>query len=225
MKRQHWIILLVIALIAGGAWYFTRDDGNQLDNEQEQIQDENGEDEDTDEEQTEQATIVLGDYFFTEQDLRLNYAGEGYAHADKITWVAHKNGNIVQHMDQSAATTIAKVYEIGEDEITFIYAQEESYDEEDYTQVEERNRNKVVLKSPIEVGNQWEDEEMTYEIEAVNESLTVPFGTFEVIRVREKNKNGESESVNYYTERFGLIKSIFTGDNYEVIVELESVEE
>ena len=226
MKRQHWIILLIIALIVGGIFFYNRGTrGRNQPGEQPgpgQVQDgdteepdDNGEDE----------RLSLSNYFLTDPGLRLSFSGEGYAHADRITWVAHTNNNIVQHMEQSAATTIAKVYDVSDTEIVLIFAQEEVYDEEDYTEVGQRNRSKSILRSPIEVGNTWEDDEMTYEIEAVDEPLTVPYGTFETIRVRERNIDGESESVNYYAVKYGLIKSIFTGENYEVIIQLESVEE
>jgi len=224
MKKHIWIILLITALVIGGTWFYDRETTERDQPGEKDLQHvEDGGQEQTDKGRKDER-LSLSNYFLTEQGLRLNFTGEGYAHTDRATWVSHKKDNIVQHMEESAATTIAKVYDVNDTEIVLIFAQEESYNDENYIDNMERNRNKVILRTPIEVGNTWQDDEMTYEIEAVDESLTVPYGTFETIKVREKNINGESELVNYYTEKYGLIKSIFLGSDYEITIELESVE-
>ncbi|MDR5658643.1 hypothetical protein RH915_03995 [Serpentinicella sp. ANB-PHB4] len=238
MKRTAIIMIAAIFLILGAILAFTRtgieempqDDiideiNNEDDGDQERM-------EDTEEQAIEEGasieqSSVLEPYFLTEQGVRLNFSGEeGYAHADRIMWVAHRTDNLIQQMEETAATTVAKIYQLRENEIALIVSEEEVYDDRDLTtDLVEIGEERIILREPLEVGNQWQDERMTYEIEAIDKEITVPYGTFNTIRVREISRDEESENIVYYASELGMIRSVFKSDAFEVVIELESVQE
>src|SRR5207245_5034093 len=63
------------------------------------------------------------------------------------------------------------------------------------------------LKGPLRVGTTWEDEDGTYEITALDQSVTVPAGTFtHCLEVTNRRKGGKATVVTLYAPGVGVVR-------------------
>jgi len=112
-------------------------------------------------------------------------------------------------------TRVVMVYDISADYIKLIYTEEVANNEfkEDYIESLIPNRMDIVLKAPIEIGTNWEDNDGgIYEIIKINAIVDTPAGTFETVVVRYTNDDFTVKE--YYAKNIGLVKIIF--NNYGV---------
>ena len=63
------------------------------------------------------------------------------------------------------------------------------------------------LKGPLQVGTTWNDEDGTYEITALDKSVTVPAGTFpHCLEVTNRRKGGKATVVTLYAPGVGVVR-------------------
>ena len=63
------------------------------------------------------------------------------------------------------------------------------------------------LKGPLRVGTTWDDKESTYEITALDKTVTVPGGTFRrCLEVTNRRKDGKATVVMLYAPGVGMVQ-------------------
>ncbi|MGH7966852.1 MAG: hypothetical protein ACRERD_34355, partial [Candidatus Binatia bacterium] len=63
------------------------------------------------------------------------------------------------------------------------------------------------IKTPLEVGTAWKNQDGRYEITAIDETVTVPAGTFtNCIEVTNKSESGKVTIVSLYAPGVGVVK-------------------
>lgn len=215
MKKLLWIIMIV--LVTGCTSKQTPIPEEEMpEQQQEQAQD-----------QTPEPTYTVEDYFPFLENTRLSYAGEGNEYAEKEVYFDFIQGNRAQLRVSNPGTTLAQVYEISHGEVRLLRSTEEMYmfyntledlEETDTPEV-------VVLKEPLEQGTKWTfPDGRTREITAMEVSVETPHGTYEAMEVTTIHED-ETKTIDYYAVGIGLVKSVFSGDGFEVITSLEEIEE
>jgi hypothetical protein len=63
------------------------------------------------------------------------------------------------------------------------------------------------LKGPLQIGTVWEDDDGTYEITALDETVTVPAGTFShCLEVINRRKGGKATVITLYAPGVGVVQ-------------------
>lgn len=85
-----------------------------------------------------------------------------------------------------------------------------------------REGTRWILKSPLEPGTAWEDEADAVEIRAVDDTVTVPAGTFEgCVRVVYANEDTGGGAI-WLREGVGVVKAEQYGERGPFLYELQS---
>ena len=64
-----------------------------------------------------------------------------------------------------------------------------------------------VLKGPVQVGTTWEDDDGTYEITALDKTITVPAGTFyQCLEVTNRRRGGKATVLTLYAPGVGVVQ-------------------
>jgi hypothetical protein len=82
---------------------------------------------------------------------------------------------------------------------------------------------KILLKAPLKEGNSWDyDENTKAVITGLSKEVVTPLGNYEAVEVTLESDKGKT--VNYYAKDVGLVKTVSSGEGYEVSSTLSSVE-
>lgn len=100
------------------------------------------------------------------------------------------------------------------------------YAEQKLDEVEPKVINGIMLKNPIKKGQSWDSGVVSKSIESVDETVTVPAGTFnkclKIKTIRRKGNKIIGEGISWYAIDVGHIKSIYTIPGKKIITTLIS---
>ena len=106
-------------------------------------------------------------------------------------------------------TRTVLVYDVTGDSIRLVYTEEVGNDgfEKDYISNLVPNREDTILKSPVEAGTKWMDDDGgQYEIIKTKALVETNAGDFETVVVRYTNKDFTVKE--YYAQDIGLVKIV-----------------
>lgn len=167
--------------------------------------------------------LTIEDYFPIKENTIKEYEGIGNEFAAKSTFVEFIAEGKVQIKEVNPGTSFVKVIEYKNGELKEIYAEGEFYHIENMLNAN-TNKNNILLKEPIEVGNSWSNEDGTIkEIVSLNEIIETPLGFYEALLVTTKFPTGESLN-EYYVKDYGLVASIYRYGDIEVKTLLKEVD-
>ncbi|SDY40978.1 GerMN domain-containing protein [Tindallia californiensis] len=158
-------------------------------------------------------------------DTRLIYEGEGSEYADAVVYYDYIDNNQAQRRRQTAGTTIGEIIHREEGVVTLRYSEEEFYSFFSLFE-EEPNREEILLKEPLEVGNEWVLEDgRKRSINDVSVPIKTKHGDFDAIEV--VTESDEAVQIHYYAQDIGLVKSVFkaNGDETGIVTQLAAIEE
>lgn len=166
--------------------------------------------------------LTIGDYYPILENTKYSYEGKGNEYATYTVFVDYISDNRVQHRTNNGGTESINVMEIKDGELLLLYSRGETYFRHNFLN-NEYNMGQILLKEPLEEGNSWDyDENTTAEITDLSKEIVTSQGNFEAIEVTIEGE--ESKTVNYYVKDMGLVKTIFSGEDYEVSSTLSSIE-
>ena len=143
------------------------------------------------------------------------YTGEGSEFAEFTTYPQFIHEDTVQIKHQNPGITTYSIYEYREDSIIEIFTHRGSLMRDDFAntaKTSDSEGEEIVLKTPIEVGTQWEDREgQTVEITATDLDLDTPEGMVKGIEVTTTTVDPEGHKGKihrYYGKDIGLVKEV-----------------
>lgn len=143
------------------------------------------------------------------------YENQGFKHIiDKV------DEDKVQVKQVDSGTGSILIYQVSDNDIRLIYSSEvpDGKFKENYIGTVQPNDDRIILKSPLEVGTKWNDKDdanSKYEITGVNVEVKTPAGTFAAVEVTFFR--GDFQTKNYYVKDLGLVKSSTIGSESELI--------
>jgi len=133
----------------------------------------------------------------------------GFENSGAIHVIDSFHDSKMQLKSISTGTGVAMIYEINPEDIRLVFAEETDEFEDSYFH-REPNRNQVILKLPLEVGNTWQDDGGVYTITGVDvEIMTLPRVTYNALEVTLQREGFEAKF--YYARGYGLIKTEVLG--------------
>lgn len=139
------------------------------------------------------------------------YQGEGNEYASFKREVIFAASNKGQLKEDNGGTVSAQVFQVDANSITRVFFQGEEYNSKNFLQ-SPANDSTVILKTPLQVGTQWQDGSSTRKIVDTAAQVKTPAGVFEnCIKVEIAGSDG---TVNeYYKKGVGMVKREFiSGD-------------
>lgn len=169
----------------------------------------------------------LRSYFPIINGMMYNFLGEGNEYASFSREIKYVEKPFVQFYENNGGTMVVVVYKVAEDQILALFKQEEFYEDKNiiYEITEKDEMKELILKAPLKEGNSWITGKRRREIMSVNETLTVPAGTFyDVVKIKitSEEEPDSFENYEYYAENVGLIMLEFISQDLEVISQLQS---
>ena len=166
--------------------------------------------------------LNLEDYILPIDNARYNYEGTGMEYAQYSAWVDYRYDDALQIRTDNGGTVMAGVYRFDGEKLIRTFNQGETYHREDMTR-RENNSQDVILMEPLAEGTSWILEDGSKRtITALDIKVDTPSGSYKAIEVTTEYE--DSKTFDYYVKGTGLVKSVFSGDGYEVISALESIE-
>lgn len=164
-------------------------------------------------------------YFYTGQNTTWEYQGTGNEYASFTRKVLHRENNLVQITDNNGGTIMAMVFRLSPEEIVKIYAEAEFYDDRNILTAQP-NRQEIILKSPLQVGAQWQDEIFKSEVISIDEKIEVPAGKYnDVVKIKRTSlKDKDSgENYEYYAKGVGLVMREYISGDFKVTSQLKAM--
>ena len=167
-------------------------------------------------------TVSIEEYYPIKENTKYSYEGEGNEFATYVAFIDYVSDNRIQNRTNNGGTETVNVYEIKDDQLTLLYSRGETYFRHNFLN-KEYGEGKVLLKGPLEEGNSWAyDENTTATITDLSKEIVTTLGNYQAIEVTLEGEQGKT--VNYYAKDVGLIKTISSGEGYEVSSTLSSIE-
>lgn len=166
---------------------------------------------------------TIKDYYPFKENIKYSYEGKGIEYASYITFVDYIKEDRIQLRTNNGGTEVVKIIEYKDGELKLVFAREEAYYREDLTS-KPANRDEILLKEPLIKGTAWtlKDGRKRY-ISNVDEEVSTPLGNFSAIEVITEGE--DSKTYDYYAPNIGLIKTVYTGEDFEVTSTLSKLEE
>lgn len=160
-------------------------------------------------------------YFPFEADVAYSYAGDGNEYVSYQKYPQYYENNRIQYVTKNAGSHFIEVLELEEGAITQVFRRDETYFRENMLDQTRDESSTILLKEPLEIGNNWDNSEIT----ALDIEIETMVGTFPSLEVTTTEK--DTITKRYYAEGIGLVKEIYTDTNgsYEMTATLESREE
>lgn len=167
---------------------------------------------------------TISKYFPFKENLYYDYEGIGNEFAEQEAFFEYIEGNKAQMKFTNTGTTTIKVIEVTEDTLSEIYYEAEFYHIENMIKTS-NEKQEILLKEPLEVGNSWSDlEGHKRSITGVDIDIETPYGEFKAIEVT--TEFGENtRTMKYYSKDVGLVASIYEDENGQVKTLLKSIRE
>lgn len=170
--------------------------------------------------QKEELSIV--DYYPITENTKYSYEGKGNEFAAYTVFVDYAANNRIQTRTNNGGTESVNVLEIKDGQLTLLYSRGETYFRQNFLN-NKYDGGKILLKEPLKEGSSWNyDESTTATITGVSKEVVTASGNYEAIEVTLEGEQGKT--VDYYAKNVGLVKTIASGDGYEVSSALSSIE-
>lgn len=167
-------------------------------------------------------TPKIEDYYPFTENTKYVFEGEGNEFAYFTTYVDYVDNNRIQTRTNNGGTETVKVMEIKEGQLIQIFSRGETYFRENFSD-NEYEAAKILLKEPLEEGNSWSsDENSTSTITSISKEVVTKIGNFNAIEVTTEGEQGKT--VDYYVKDIGLVKTVSSGEGYEVSSTISSIE-
>jgi len=179
-------------------------------------------DENTDNTDVEPTELEIGDYFPFIENTKYVYEGEGNEYASYTVFTDYITENRIQTRTNNGGTEMVKVIENSDGQLKVLMSRGETYFREDFTNTTNNDRD-ILLKEPLTAGNSWTTvDDVKKSITNVDIEVTIPLGTYKAIEVTSEGK--DYKTIDYYAKDIGLIKTVNTGEGYEVSSTLSKIE-
>ncbi|MEW6695914.1 MAG: hypothetical protein ACOY35_12150 [Bacillota bacterium] len=165
-------------------------------------------------------------YFPADDQLTWEYEGFGNEYATFTRKVLHRQGNRVQISENNGGTVMGLVFDVSADAVTKTFSIPEHYDDRNILN-EKANLNEIVLKTPLKVGGNWQNEGSKREVVGIDETVEVPAGRFErvvKIKITPLDHKQDHLQYEYYAENTGLILREFIAGDQKITSKLKSFE-
>lgn len=179
-------------------------------------------DEDSDDSVIESTELSINDYFPFTENTKYEYVGDGNEYATYSVFTDYITDTRIQTRTNNGGTEIVKVLENKNGQLKVLLDRAETYFREDFTYTKSSG-GEVLIKEPIKVGNSWSNgEDIKTSITNLDVDITIPLGTFKALEVTTEGK--DYKITDYYAKDIGLIKTVNTGNGYEVSSTLTKIE-
>ena len=166
--------------------------------------------------------LNIEDYFPLTENTKYTYEGEGNEFASYTVYIDYLKDNRIQTRTNNGGSELVRVLELGDNQLTELFSRGETYFRENFAD-DEYSSGKVLLKEPLEEGNNWSSgENLKTTITSINKEVVTPEGNVEAIEVTTEGPQGTT--IEYYAKDKGLVKVINKGEGYEVTSTLSSIE-
>jgi hypothetical protein len=162
------------------------------------------------------------DYYPITENTKYSYEGEGNEFATFTVLVDYISDDRIQIRTNNGGTESVTVLEVRDDRLSVLYSRGETYFRQNFLKDQHEGR-KILLKAPLKEGNSWDyDENTKAVITGLSKEVVTPLGNYEAVEVTLESDKGKT--VNYYAKDVGLVKTVSSGEGYEVSSTLSSVE-
>lgn len=166
--------------------------------------------------------LKLENFIQSEENTMYHYEGSGMEYANYISWIDYKTDEAIQLRINNGGTETVSVYRVDGDKLIKTFTQGETYHREDMT-LRENNSQEVLLMLPLKEGTTWILEDGSKRmIASVDAEVETPAGKYRAIEVITEYE--DSKTMDYYVSGIGIVKSVFSSGEYEVISALENIE-
>jgi hypothetical protein len=164
----------------------------------------------------------IAEYYPISENTKYTYAGEGNEFASYTVFIDYVSNNRIQNRTDNGGTESVNVLEINDEQLTLLFSRGETYFRQNFLNGEYED-GKILLKAPLKVGNSWAyDENTRAAITHLAKEVVTTVGSYEAIEVTLEGEGGKT--VYYYAKDVGLVKTISSGEGYEVSSTLSSIE-
>ena len=166
---------------------------------------------------------MAADYCPAAENAHYVYQGEGSEYASYDVYVDYTSETRIQQRVNNGGTVLARVVEIADGKVTCVYSQEESYYRENAL-LKSDGRQEVLLMDPIKTGTTWTlIDGSVCTITGTDVSVETPSGAYSAVAVETIYSSG-GKTVEYYAKGIGLVKTVSTGEGYEVSSSLSEIQ-
>ncbi|SDG98415.1 GerMN domain-containing protein [Desulfosporosinus hippei] len=167
-------------------------------------------------------TLSIQDYCSFKENTNYVYEGKGIEYASYNVMVDYIEGNRIQTRSNNGGTETVKVLELDNGKLTLRLARGESYFRENLLQ-SPGNSEEILLQEPLVVGTSWVlADGRKRSITNIEADITTPSGTYKTLEVTTEGKADKTQ--DYYAPNIGLVKSVFTSDDFVVTSTLSKLE-
>lgn len=170
----------------------------------------------------ETAELKIKDYFPFKENHKYTYDGEGNEYASYTMFTDYITETRIQTRTDNGGTEMVKVFEYKDGELKEILSIGETYYRQNFTDITDAD-GRIILKEPLTKDNSWTSnngEKLT--ITNVDVEVSTPMGNYKTLEVT--TEENDYKTINYYAKDIGLVKSVNTGDDYEVSSTLSKIE-
>lgn len=169
-----------------------------------------------------QEELSIEDYYPINENTKYSYTGKGNEFATYTVFVDYATDSRIQNRMNNGGTESVNVIELKDDQLTLLYSRGETYFRHNFL-FNEYEGGKILLKGPLKEGNSWDyDESTTAVITGLSKEVVTPLGNYKAIEVTLEGEQGKT--VDYYAKDVGLVKTIASGEGYEISSTLSSIE-
>ena len=166
--------------------------------------------------------LSIGDYYPFTENTKYSYEGKGNMFATYTVFVDYATDNRIQTRTNNGGTESVNVLELNDDQLILLYSRGETYFRQNFLN-KEYDGGKILLKEPLKEGNSWNyDENTTATITGISKEIITPLGNYKAIEVTLEGEQGKT--IDYYSKDVGLVKTIASGEGYEVSSSLSFIE-
>lgn len=166
----------------------------------------------------------IKDYYPFKENVKMSYLGTGNEYASQDIFFDFIKGDVAQVRIINPGTTIVKVLENKNGELSLITSREEFYYKDDLTHLASNAPSKeIILKEPLAVGTTWTiSNGIKKTITNASANISTPYGTFNALEVTTEAPDYTAK--DYYALNTGLVHSVFIVNNSEISSSLEKID-
>lgn len=164
----------------------------------------------------------IEEYFPFKENTVFKYEGIGNEYAEQNVFYEFIDGNKAQAKITNPGINMIKIYELKNGALLETYMEGEFYHIENMLNAK-GNKEDIILKAPLEVGNSWESQDgYRREITSLDVTIETPSGTYEALEVTTSFDEGRFQK-EYYAKGVGPVARIYTDHDHEIKTLLEGI--
>lgn len=226
-KILTFTLFIVLILSLGGCTEEIKDEAvnsNDIIAEDEVVESDDKEEINDKSEKNDEEIESALDYYPFVKNKMMEYKGEGSEYAEMNTFVEFIDDNLIQIKTMNAGTDIVKVLEYKDGVLREVFSEAEFYHIENMLDAS-RNKDNIILKEPIEIGNSWKDEEGNkVEITGLDKDIDIDLGKYKALEVTTEYGNNEVKR-DYYVKEIGYVGNIYEDEEFQVKTFLKNISE